>query len=275
VSLWVLALGWRTADVVEEHRFVGKGAGMALKETLRRRWPWLLVIVPVALVVVVSAATIVYIHFIAPDPAPRLTFSSVTTTTAAGASTTTRATATTGGTATAAGLDGTWAVTDGSAVQYRVQEVLNGQDNEATGRSTAVTGDLTLRGTTVSAAKVTVDMKTFSSNESQRDGQFRNRIMDTSQFPTATFELTAPIDLTSVPDDLAVVNVKATGKLTLHGTTKEITIDLAARRNGANIEVNGSVPITFSDYGIDNPSGGPASVGNSGEMELLVVFARS
>jgi polyisoprenoid-binding protein YceI len=72
-----------------------------------------------------------------------------------------------------------------------------------------------------------------------------------------------------------VINVKATGKLTLHGTSKEITIDLAARRNGVNIEVNGTVPITFSDYGIDNPSGGPASVGDSGEMELLVIFARS
>jgi hypothetical protein len=33
------------------------------------------------------------------------------------------------------------------------------------------------------------------------------------------------------------------------------------------------VPITFSDYSIDNPSGGPASVGNTGELEFLLVFA--
>ena len=99
--------------------------------------------------------------------------------------------------------------------------------------------------------------------------------MNTSQFPTATFALTSPIELTSVPANLVEINAKAAGKLTLHGTTKEITIDLKARRNGANLEINGTVPITFSDYGISNPSGGPASVGDSGEMEFLIILTRA
>ena len=67
---------------------------------------------------------------------------------------------------------------------------------------------------------------------------------------------------------------QATGKLTLHGTTKTITMTLRAERTGNNIKVNGSVPITFSDYNINNPSGGPASVGNTGTLEFLLVLAK-
>ena len=32
--------------------------------------------------------------------------------------------------------------------------------------------------------------------------------------------------------------------------------------------------VTFADYEIDDPSGGPASVGSDGELEVLLVFAR-
>ena len=243
---------------------------MRLKDTLRRRWPWLLLIVPVALVIVVWGATFIYIHFIAPDPAPRLTFSEVTTTTLAPG-------ATTGSSAAPAPatVDGTWTVAAGSRAGYRVSEVLSGQDNEATGRTTAVTGQLVISGTTVNTATFSVDMTKVASGESQRDNQFRNRIMNTSQFPTATFALTSPIELTSVPANLVEITAKASGKLTLHGTTKEITIDLKARRNGASLEINGTVPITFSDYGISNPSGGPASVGDNGEMEFLIILTRA
>ena len=69
--------------------------------------------------------------------------------------------------------------------------------------------------------------------------------------------------------------MKATGTLTLHGTTKPVTIDLEARRNGTTIEVNGLVPITFADWAIPNPSFGPISMDDHGELELLVVFARA
>jgi hypothetical protein len=32
--------------------------------------------------------------------------------------------------------------------------------------------------------------------------------------------------------------------------------------------------MTFSDFDIDDPSGGPASVGDEGELEVLLVFSR-
>ena len=39
----------------------------------------------------------------------------------------------------------------------------------------------------------------MTSDEQRRDSQFQGRIMDTATYPTATFELTEPITLDSLP----------------------------------------------------------------------------
>jgi hypothetical protein len=93
-------------------------------------------------------------------------------------------------------------------------------------------------------------------------------------YPTSTFKLTQPIDLGDLPDDGEQITVPATGELNLRGTTKTVTVDLAARRNGADIEVNGSIPIVFAEWNIPSPSFGPVTTEDHGELELLVVFAR-
>jgi polyisoprenoid-binding protein YceI len=99
--------------------------------------------------------------------------------------------------------------------------------------------------------------------------------MDTATYPTATFELTEPIALGTPPADGVQKKYTVTGDLTLRGTTRSITFDLNARRTANEIAVQGNVPVVFSDYGIDNPSGGPASVGDSGQMEFVLEFAPS
>jgi len=137
-----------------------------------------------------------------------------------------------------------------------------------------VTGSVTISGTTVTKAGFTVDMTTIRSNKSQRDSQFQG-IMDTSQFPHATFELTSPIPLGTPPADGKVVTVPATGKLTLHGQTRTITAPLQARRKGNTIEVLASIPVRFSDYGIPNPSQGFVTTQDHGTVEVLLVLTPS
>jgi polyisoprenoid-binding protein YceI len=173
------------------------------------------------------------------------------------------------------GIAGTWKIASGSQVGYRVKETLFGQSTTATGRTTSVTGNLTIDGTAVTNASFTVQMADVTSDRSQRDGQFRGRIMEVDQFPTATFELTSPITLPSVPAIGTEVHEKATGKLTLHGTTKTVTFTVNARRVSGGIQVQGQIPVTFADYNIDNPSGGPASVGNDGTLEFALSFSRA
>jgi len=222
--------------------------------------------------VLVVGAPFVYIHFIEGKAPKPLSLSDATTTTVGGSGGTTGAT-TTGSTST--GIDGTWNVASGSTAGYRITETLFGQSNTAVGRTSDIKGSIVIAGTQVSSGSFSVDMTTVKSDQSQRDGQFQRRIMDTSQFPTATFELTQPIELGSVPTEGTTVTANATGKLTLHGTTKTVTFPVQAKKTGGTIVVNGTIPVTFADYGIDNPSGGPATTSDSGSLEFLLNFAHS
>jgi polyisoprenoid-binding protein YceI len=246
---------------------------------MRKWWAWLLG-VPVALVVVVSGGTWVYLNVIR-EPAPeRLSLEAGSDAEAASDGATTTTTASDGASSSstvdagAMGVEGTWKVAAGSQAGYRVPEVLNGQDAEAVGRTNDVTGSLTIAGTKATAASFTVDMVTVASDESRRDNQFRGRIMDVASHPTSSFELASPIDFGAVPAVGGRVSAQASGRLTLKGATRSVTFALDAERTAEGFEVAGSIPITFADYGISNPSGGPAKVGDDGEMEFLVVFSK-
>ena len=239
---------------------------MNLRSTLRRPLTWLIA-VPLLVLVLAVGGPFVYIHFIKADPAERLAFADAQTTTTAGTDTTV---ATSG---TDESIEGTWSVGDGSEAGYRVREILLGQDTTATGRTSDVTGDLVITGTTIDAAEFTVDLTTVESGEDRRDNQFHGRIMDTGTYPTAAFALTEPIVLDVVPADLEEITVSATGEFTIHGVTKPVAFELKARRNGGAIEVNGTIPVVFSDYEIPDASGGPATVADNGEIEFLLILA--
>jgi polyisoprenoid-binding protein YceI len=223
--------------------------------------------VKLALLVVVLLAVAgpvgawVYFNVIQDDPPERLSLERDTSDTTAGSDG-----------AASGDISGTWKPTSASQVGYRVNEVAFGQKQAAVGRTNKVIGELTIDGTTVSSANLTVDMTSVASDEDRRDNQFRGRIMNVSSFPAATFVLTEPITLSSTT---GTVSAKATGKLTLRGTTKTVTFDVNAERGGANIRVNGTIPIVFDEWSIPNPSFGPVSTEDHGELELLVVFAKS
>ena len=97
--------------------------------------------------------------------------------------------------------------------------------------------------------------------------------MEVDQFPTSTFELTQPIELGSIPEDGVAIHPQATGDLTIHGVTKTVTIDLDAQMLDGKIEIVGHPPIKWSDYDIDDPSGGPATVTDNGTMEFKLVLS--
>ena len=96
--------------------------------------------------------------------------------------------------------------------------------------------------------------------------------METSVYPTATFTLTEPIDLGTLPDANTDVTATATGELTLHGVTKTVTFDIQGRYTGSQVEIAGSIPITFADWGISNPSFGPVTTEDNGILEFSLVF---
>lgn len=245
---------------------------MPLDRNERGRVRWLINLIILGLILAL-AVPFVYFKFIQGDAPKKLSIENLPTVT------------TVPGTARLP-LAGTWNIKAGSTAGYRAKEQLTlgiTQSNVAAGRTKKVTGAMTITGTKVTNASFTVDMASVASvgNKvdgplvSRRDDQFRGRIMNTDQFPTAKFALTTPINLAPIPADGVLKAYSATGKLTLHGTTKTVTIPIKAQRANNAIDVQGILSITFSDYGINNPSGGPASVGDVGQMDFALQFAKS
>ncbi|MEO6126550.1 MAG: YceI family protein [Ilumatobacteraceae bacterium] len=256
-------------------------------------------------ILAVTAGPFVYINFIKddapksvldqglPDRETTETTASIagTTATTSAETTTTTTASTTAATAAAVGDGaGTTVAATGSGenytltmsddvtvnyVGYRVVEVLFGQDTEGVGRTREVTGSLTLDGSQITAAEFTVDMTTLKSDETNRDRKFNGAIMNTKVFPTATFTITAPIDLGTVPADGIEVTASATGDLTIHGVTKSVTIEVQAQRNANIVDVLGSTDIVFADYGIDNPSVGGITTEDHGALEFLLSFTKT
>jgi polyisoprenoid-binding protein YceI len=254
---------------------------------MSRRREWITAVVVFVVVwaaLAIPVGTFVYIHFIKEDAPARFTLDETPTTTAGAAAATT--TAPTGSSSasspsddgdgsTDGSLDGAWTISGtNSTVGYRVVEVLFGQDTEGVGRTNAVTGQLEIAGTKISTASFTVDMTTVKSDESRRDNQFNNNLMNTSQFPTATFELTQPIDLGGEPADGQQISAKATGNLTLRGSTKAVTIDMQAQKTGDTIQVVGSTDILFSDYGIPKPDAPGVTTQDHGLLEFDLHFTK-
>ena len=183
-------------------------------------------------------------------------------------------------------LDGTWTVDpsigsfsdfSGSFVGYRVDEELaNVGAATAVGRTPDVTGSVTLAGTQITAVEMSADLSTLQSDKSQRDGQLRRQALETGQFPTATFSLTQPIELGSVPADGEVIQATAAGDLTIHGVTKSVEIPLEARLSGNVVTVTGSIDILFADYGISRPTSfAVLSIADHGTMEFQLQFTKS
>lgn len=173
---------------------------------------------------------------------------------------------------TTAAAGSSWVATGASQVGYRVEEILFGVDTTAVGRTDQVDGSLTIAGTQVTAVEFSVDVASIESDDSRRDNQFRGRIMSADEFPTATFVLTAPIEMGAEPADGVEVTTTATGELTLRGATQPVTFDVVAKQDNGLIGVQGSIPVVFADYGIANPSFTGITTEDNGLVEFVLVF---
>lgn len=218
----------------------------------------------VGVAVIGLAAFLVWWFAIKSDPKPKLNATDLDKGLAGKTSTTSGA----GG----SGVDGTWTLSSDSTVGYRIKESIAGAlESEAVGRTSAVTGDLSISGGAAKTASFSVQVATLKSDQSFRDTQM-NRLMDTAKFTDATFKLTKPITLGSVPADGVTAKFTATGDLTLHGTTKSVTFPVDAKITNGRIGVLGNIPVTFTDYTIENPSNSITKVGTNGLLEFVLVF---
>ena len=251
-----------------------------------------------AVALAVIAVVAVWFVFIRSDAPPPVTIeravASLSTATPAPASTT-PAPATTAATAAAAptastppaaatasgdpaSLAGDWQLSTGddSFVGYRVvEELASFGANTAVGRTTDVTGTLSYDGSAITAVEIEANVATLSSDDSRRDNALRRQALETGAFPTATFTLTQPIALDQEPAEGETVEVTATGRLSLHGVTRDVAVPIAGRLTDGRLVVVGSLEIAFADYEVQPPRAPLVlSVEDHATMELQLVFER-
>lgn len=232
--------------------------------------------VAVVLVLVAGGVAAYFLLFRDDAPPPvSLSTGRSTTTSAPPADDTGGTTATTAAEPTA---DGAWEVATGSFAGYRVQETFAGfaAPVDAVGRSSGVTGSLTVEGAAVPEAAFEVDMTQLQSDAGGRDSALETRGLETATFPTASFRLTEPIDLGEAPGRDEEIEATASGELTLHGVTNEVDIPIQAVWSGERIEVVGSTEIAFADYGIEAPTTARVvSIDENGTLEFQLFFERA
>lgn len=172
-------------------------------------------------------------------------------------------------------IEGAWTITDGSAVGYRVKEILFGQSTEGVGRTGQVEGGLVIAGDSLVEAEFSADMASVVSDDERRDRQFRSSIMDTAVHPVATFTLSTPVRIADEALDGETLQITATGDLTLRGVTRQVDMSLQARLTEDRIEIVGSLTIIFEEWNIPNPSRPGISTEDRGELEFSLVLVKA
>ena len=189
--------------------------------------------------------------------------------------------------ATAEGIEGTWAVdttigtfdfsdsASATFVGFRIEEELSGVGSTtAVGRTPAVTGEITIEGTTLTEATFEADMTQITTDRSQRDSRVQGAL-STGEFPTATFVLTEPVDFGEGAESGEAVTVTAVGDLTIKGTTLPVEVPLTAQLVGEIITVTGQLEVLFSDYDVEVPSAPiVVSASDDGVVEILLFLTR-
>lgn len=179
-------------------------------------------------------------------------------------------------------LAGKWTVTKGSVAGYRVRETLAfiQSPGDAVGRTSSVTGGITVTESngalSVTGGSFTVDVSTLTSDQSMRDQRIHRLALESDRYPTATFVLTQPMSLPGAAASGAAFQDEATGNLTIHGVTQQVTIPIEAKLSGSQVELTGSTSFPFERFGMQVPNiAGFVSVVDNATMEFDLRLTQS
>ena len=145
----------------------------------------------------------------------------------------------------------TWAIDPGhTSVEFAVKHMMF---TTVKGRFGGVQGTITLgeHGLANSAVEVEIDAATVDTRDAKRDEHLRSEdFFHVEQFPTLTFKSTKV-------EPISADRARVTGDLTIHGVTREVTLDATMTGQGKNpwgMEVAGfeaSTRISRKDFGLE------------------------
>jgi len=145
----------------------------------------------------------------------------------------------------------------GSTAEYRVREQLARLNfpNDAVGKTDTLAGQLVLEGdgSIAPGGRLTVDLRNLQSDSGRRDAFIRQNTLHTDRFPNAVF---VPRRQQGLPLPLPSSGKAAftlTGDMTIHGTTSELTWDVAASVTPTTVSGEATTRFPFARFGIAIP----------------------
>lgn len=154
-------------------------------------------------------------------------------------------------------------VNAGTKVSYRVAEELVGLNflGDAEGTTEAIKGALVLHpdGSIDSAnSKVTVDLRTLKSDQDMRDSYIKGRTLETNKFPIAEFVARklkgVPFPLPAPEQSGGQSHFQLVGDLTVHGVTKQVTLEGYAYFGRDMITGWANTSFTFATFHLTKPT---------------------
>ena len=152
-------------------------------------------------------------------------------------------------------------VTAGTRARYKVREQLAGISfpSDAVGTTDAITGTIVIKpdgSIDAAQSKLSVDLKTLTSDQQMRDGYVQNRTLETAKFPTMEFVPKRAVGLPApLPAGMqAQAGFQLIGDLTLHGVTKEATWNVVATFGNDLVGGRATTTVDFASYNMTKPS---------------------
>lgn len=151
-------------------------------------------------------------------------------------------------------------ITTGTRARYKVTEQLAGISfpSDAVGTTEGITGAIIVNpdGTIAPESKLTVDLKTLTSDQSMRDGYIQQRTLETEKFPTLVI---VPKRAVGLPAPLpagqqAQAGFQLIADMTLHGVTKETTWNVVATFGNTSVGGRATTTVQFGDFNMTKPT---------------------
>jgi polyisoprenoid-binding protein YceI len=150
-------------------------------------------------------------------------------------------------------------VPEQTEASYEVQEQFLNRNlpSMAVGKTNAVEGEFQFSANgqpTGQVTKITVDLRTLTSDDSRRDNRIRGRWLESEKYPFAEFTSTEAQNLPDSYSEGQDVSFKLTGNMTIREVTKPVTFDVTGRLQGDTVTGTATAQILMKDFGFDPPS---------------------
>lgn len=147
---------------------------------------------------------------------------------------------------------------EGSEARYKAREQVAGRSapSDAIGATRDVARQVVLGpdgAILATASRITVDLRTLTSDRPQRDSFIKRNPLQTDQFPTVEF---VPREARGLPAPLPTsgdATFELLGDLTIHGVSRPATWQVAAQLTAQQVEGLASTTVQLPEFGMQKP----------------------